>query len=100
MRAGLVKRAQNWRWSSLRPEADGPALDPGPVLRGPDSLEFVRTPMTEAEVAAVRLSLRRDRPYGTDSWITETAGYLGLEYSLRPRGRQPRVMAIPSQRSL
>ena len=40
----------------------------------------IRVPMrTEAEVAAIRLSLRRDRPYGTDSWTTETAGCLGLE---------------------
>ncbi len=45
--------------------------------------------MTEAQVAAIRLSLRRDRPYGTDSWTSETAGRLGLEYSLRPRGRHP-----------
>jgi hypothetical protein len=29
-------------------------------------LEFVNTPMTEAEVAAIRLSLRRDRPYDTE----------------------------------
>ena len=58
--------------------------------RGADWLGFVNAPMTEAEVAAIRLSLRRDRPYGTDSWTDETAGCLGLEYSLRPRGRQPR----------
>jgi hypothetical protein len=51
--------------------------------------------MTEAEVVAIRLSLCRDRPYGTDSWTSETAGLLGLEYSLRPRGRQPRLSATP-----
>ena len=78
------------RWSSRLHDANGSALDPGPVSRGPNWLEFVNTPMTEAEVAAIRLSLRRDRPYGTDSWTTETAGLLGLEYSLRSRGRQPR----------
>jgi hypothetical protein len=44
--------------------------------------------MSEAEVVAIRLSLRRDRPYGTDAWTSETAAVLGLEYSLRPRGRQ------------
>jgi len=66
LRAGLVERVQDWRWSSLRPDAEGPALDPGPVPRGPDGLEFVNTPMTETEVAAIRLLLRRDRPYGTD----------------------------------
>ena len=89
LRAGLVERVQDWRWSSLRPDAEGPALDPGPVPRGPEWLAFVNTPMTEAEVAAIRLSPRRDRPYGTDSWTSETDGRLGLEYSLRPRGRHP-----------
>ncbi len=74
-------------------DAEGPSLDPGPVPRGPQWLDFVNTPMTEAEVAAIRLSPRRDRPYGTDSWTTETADLLGLEYSLRDRGRQPRLTA-------
>jgi len=34
--SGLVERAQDWRWSSLLHDAKGPALDPGPVPRGPD----------------------------------------------------------------
>ncbi len=90
LRAKLVARAEDWPWSSLRPNAEGPALDPGPVPRGADWLEFVNTPMTEAEVGAIRLSLRRDRPFGTGPWTDETARLLGLEYSLRARGRQPR----------
>jgi putative transposase len=78
LRAGLVERAQDWPWSSLQPgHGDaGPVLDPGPVPRGADWLECVHTPMTEAEVAAIRLSLRRDRPYGSDAWTAETAGLL------------------------
>jgi putative transposase len=90
LRAGLGSHAEEWTWSSLQPGAEGPSLDPGPVPRGSDWREFVNLAMTEAELAAVRLSLRRDRPYGTDAWTSETAGLLGLEYSLRPRGRQPR----------
>jgi len=89
LRAWLVARAEDWRWSSLRPDAEGPSLDPGPAPRGPEWLEHVNAPMTDAEVAAVRLSLRRDRPYGSGAWTTETARCLGLEYSLRPRGHQP-----------
>ena len=97
LRAGLVERAQDWRWSSLPADAEGPSLDPGPVLRGPQWLEFVNTPMTEAEVAAIRFSVRRDRPYGSDAWTTETAGLLGLEYSLRPRGRPRRSLLMPAR---
>ncbi len=84
LRARLVERVQDWRWSSLPHDAHGPALDPGPVPRVPDWLEFVNTPMTKAEVAAIRLSLRRDRPYGTDSWTTETAGHFKDDPGLGP----------------
>jgi len=97
LRAGLVERAQDWKWSSLGPNAEGPARDPGPVPRGADWLEFVNSPMTEAEVAAIRFSVRRDRPYGSDAWTTETAGLLGLEYSLRPRGRPRRSLLMPAR---
>ncbi len=97
LRAGLVERAQDWKWSSLGPNAEGPARDPGPVPRGADWSEFVNTPMTEAEVAAIRFSVRRDRPYGSDAWTTETTGLLGLEYSLRPRGRPRRTLLMPAR---
>jgi len=90
LRSGMVERAEDWPWSSLRGGAT-PALDPGPTPRGSGWLEHVNAPMTEAEVAAIRLSLRRDRPYGAKAWTSTTASRLGLESSLRPRGRQPRV---------
>jgi len=31
--------------------------------------------------------LRRGRPYGASTWMKETAQRLGIESSLRPRGR-------------
>ncbi|QEH31717.1 Transposase IS200 like protein [Aquisphaera giovannonii] len=91
LRAGLAERAEAWPWSSLRTFADGPALDPGPAPRGADWLAFVNAPMTDAELAAIRLSVKRDRPYGADAWTRDTARLLGLEYSLQPRGRPRRV---------
>jgi len=96
LRAGLVERAEEWRWSSLRRFGEGAALDAGPVPRNADGTEFVNTPMTEAEVAAIRLSVGRDRPYGSDAWTNETAKLMGLEYSLRARGRQPRSQFTPA----
>jgi putative transposase len=62
LRAGLVVRAEDWIWSSLRPGGDGPVLDPGPAPREADWCEFVNHPMTEAEVAAIRLSLGATGP--------------------------------------
>src|SRR5947209_7021354 len=88
LRAGFVERAQDWRWSSARQAREGmPALDPGPVARPDSWLQHVNEPPTEAEVERLRLSVRRGRPNGEVVWMKETARRLGIEASLRPRGR-------------
>jgi putative transposase len=99
VRAGLVSRAEDWRWSSAAPRHGGePALDDGPILRSTDWLAFVNQPQTDAEVAALRDCTSRRRPYGDDGWTRGTAGRLRLEASLRPRGRPPkRTVAAPGR---
>jgi putative transposase len=88
LRAELVERAQDWRWSSAGPAWAGkPVLDPGPVPRPDNWLQYVNEPQTEAEVERLRECLRRGRPFGNSSWMEKTAHRLGLEASLRPRGR-------------
>ncbi len=90
VRAGLVERAQDWRWSSASStldEAQRPSIDPGPVPRPEGWLEHVNAPQTEAEVERLRESLRRGRPFAASAWMEETARRLGLEASLRPLGR-------------
>jgi hypothetical protein len=89
VRAKPIPWAEDRPRSSLRPGDPGPALDPGPVPRGADWSEFAKPPMTEAELAAIRLSLRRNRPHVVGSWVAEAAALMGLEYSLRPNGHQP-----------
>jgi putative transposase len=90
-RAGLVERAQAWRWSSLRwlaaPEQAPVPLEPGTVPRGTLWVEGVNAPTADIDLENVRESIRRDRPFGSSAWTQETARALGLEYSLRPRGR-------------
>ena len=54
---------------------------------------------------AVRLSVRRDRPFGGETWARVTANQLGLESSFRNRGHQPKaastsVTVLPSILSL
>jgi hypothetical protein len=44
--------------------------------------------MTDAEAAAVVVSIRRDRPFGFDARVRATAEALGLQSSLRGRGRR------------
>ncbi len=94
LRAALVERAEDWRWSSLHGAVPGHAplihLDAGPAPRGDGWVEAVNSPMFETEVARVRESIRRDRPLGDEIWTLATAKNLGLEYSLHPRGRPPK----------
>jgi putative transposase len=90
LRAGLVARAEEWPWSSLptwgRPQLL-PFVDAGPVSRPSDWAAYVNQLETEAELARLRYSAWRQAPFGSDSWVNQTAAVLGLESSLRPPGR-------------
>lgn len=93
VRAGLVERAENWRWSSApcwsRPDRPG-WLTAGPVERPPNWLDWVNRPATAAEEQSLRQHLTRNRPFGTPRWTKAIASRLGLESTLNPRGR-PRI---------
>jgi putative transposase len=93
LRAGLVARAEDWLWSSLR-EREGKAswLQPVPVPGPKDWLGWVNAPVTDAEVEALRYCVNRGTPFGREAWVQRTARRLGLEASLNPRGR-PRTRA-------
>jgi putative transposase len=95
VRAGVVASAQDWLWSSAAPAtALQPIIDPGPVIRPEHRLDQVNVPQTEAEVERLREHLRRNRPYGHPNGMEQTAKRLGLEASLRPRGR-PKKLPSP-----
>ena len=87
LRAKLVDRSQDWRWSSVRGRKmdlewlvdlkDWPVEAPGRWL------DYVNRPQTDKEVEELRRSVRRGTPYGNESWQRRVAGQLGLESSLR-----------------
>jgi putative transposase len=84
LRARLVKRAEAWPWSSLAPApAAHVELAPWPIDRPHDWAERVNTPATEAEMAGVRLSVKRGQPCGDSKWVEKVAARLGLESTLR-----------------
>ena len=92
LRANLVTRAEDWRWSSLWRRVHGTAedrrpLSPWPLPRPRNWAELVSQPQTEAELEAIRRSLTRGQPYGSETWVRKTVEQLGLESTLRPRGR-------------
>ena len=90
LRAKLVRRAENWRWSSLwrgRQEQDATSLVAWAVPQPSTWLEIVNQPESETEVAALRRSVQRGAHFGEESWTEATAKRLHLESSLRPTGR-------------
>jgi putative transposase len=92
LRAGLVRRAEDWPWCSLSCRLAGGTeavrrLHPGPATLLADWPRLVNEAQTEAELDAVRRSVARRRPYGADAWVQTVARRLGLQSTLRPRGR-------------
>ena len=93
LRAGLVKQAQQWQWSSSwggrrNNEESWPIERP---LETPTNwLQTVNQPQTDAEVASIRDCLARGRPLGEGNWVKQTAERLGLKTTLRSRGRPKR----------
>jgi putative transposase len=73
-----------------------PKLTLDEVVRHGNWVEFVNEPMTEAEAEAIRLCIRRNRPFGSDAWTRATAVRLGLQSSIRDRGgeHQPETEII------
>lgn len=93
-RAGLVERAEDWRWGSLhfRTRAAGPKiLAASPVKLPSGWAALVNRPQRESEVKSIRNSIQRGAPLGSERWTTTTAERLGLESTLRPRGRPPKL---------
>ena len=62
-------------------------LSEGPQPKKNGWTNYVNGIETEAELAALRKSLNRGTPYGDAKWQNVTAKSLGLESSMRPRGR-------------
>jgi hypothetical protein len=90
LRAGLAPTVNGWQWSSLAPRTlgDRPAwYDEGPVKRGRDWPSYVAQPQTDVDLVALRRSAERGAPYGSDRWQERMTGLLGLESTLRSRGR-------------
>ena len=93
LRANLVPRAEDWRWSSLAHRHGGEEdairrlLHPWPLPEPADWLKRVNRAETEAELEALRRSILRGQPFGTEAWQKRTAKKLDLEYTFRKQGR-------------
>ena len=90
-RAGLAERAETWPWSSAAARGRGGGirtpLDTGPLDLGADWLENLAQAISAESLAALRVSVNRERPFGSPDWAHGAAERLGLESSFRPVGR-------------
>ena len=93
LRAKLVKKAENWNFSSLarqlsnRPEKQK-LLASWPIEMPNNYLTFVNTPMNKEEEGAIRYSVNRGKPFGSARWTDETIEKFQLKATTRKRGRQ------------
>ncbi|SLM49791.1 conserved protein of unknown function [Nitrospira japonica] len=84
VRSGLADCVMDWPWSSLRfPQLS----DPIPIETPKNWLEWIDQPLFEHELTKLRLCVNRQQRFGEEAWQTATAAALGLESTLRRRGR-------------
>ena len=89
LRAKLVRRAEEWPWSSLSvdplraglTELARPKLTAWP--RDASWLEAVNTPLAEARLDLLRRSVVRGTPFGLPEWVGPLVVKAGMESTLR-----------------
>jgi len=104
LRAGLVERAERWRWGSLWRRTRGTPDDRAWLQSWPGGepaewlAEVNRRPVSadqksaeRDELRAIRECAQRGAPLGSDAWRIRTAEAMGLESALRPRGRPRKI---------
>ncbi|MEI8382988.1 MAG: transposase [Planctomycetota bacterium] len=92
LRANLVERAEDWQWSNLWRRERGSVdqrrwLGAWPLSRPRAWVDLVNEPQTDAELDSLRRCVIRGRPFGSDDWVEQTTTKLGLESTIRSRGR-------------
>jgi len=100
LRAGLVKWAEHWPWSSANPRArvvaSRPPLADWPISRPAQWLDFVNGSIDDEELHRIRTSVVRGRPFGAHEW--QQSGPLSddLRHTLNPTHRPARHSKIGS----
>lgn len=94
VRAGLVRSAGDWPWSSARAHLEGrddelvrarPLLD----MIG-DWAAFLGADVSQPEMDALRRHARTGRPFGDEAFVERLEATLGRSLRPRKRGRKPK----------
>ena len=84
LRAKLVRRAEDWKWSSL---AKNDLVDAWPIERPRNWRVLVNEPVGENERSQMKVSFERGRPLGEAHWVKKIAAKMGLESTMNERCR-------------
>lgn len=93
LRAGLVERAYDWRWSShathIGRRSSHATLKTAswPVARPHEWRDWVDLPQSESELAEIRAAIRRGTPFGDGPWQQRFAATVDPCSPRRRRGR-------------
>jgi putative transposase len=92
LRAKLVRRAENWKWSSLWRREKGSVkekklLDPLPIQLPTNYLASVHEILNQERLTAIRYSVNKGSPYGTLEWVEQVVEQFDLAHTLRGPGR-------------
>lgn len=98
LRAHLVERAEQWRWSSLwrRTSGDIPQqalVSEWPVARPAEWVEWVNADDSGEDLTRLRQSVVRSQPFGGAEWLTRMVERFGLVSTIRNEG-QPRKVVM------
>lgn len=92
LRAKLVKRAEDWKWTSLYRRERGneeqkKLLSKWPINIPTNYLNLVNEPHSNSELESLRYCINKGKPYGSQEWTNKMIDAYKLESTLRGRGR-------------
>ncbi len=90
--ANLVKKAQNWQWSSVWRREYGTSeqkkpLSDWPISKPKDYLLYLNQALTQKEEELLELSVSKNIPFGKDNWVQSVVKKFKIEQVLRGVGR-------------
>jgi putative transposase len=99
LRAGLVERAEQWRWSSLWRMIDGDApphalISDWPVARPADWVAQVNGEEGAEDLTRIRQSVVRSQPFGQTEWARAMVERFNLGSTMRNEGRPRKVKVL------
>lgn len=94
VRARLIERPQDWRWSSAGARISG---CPDPLVGGAQPLPtcdgwaaFLAEGLTEEDIEIIRAHQTAERPLGSAAFLARIEAEIGRPLRWRPRGRPRR----------